>query len=199
MSASLPSTPEARDRLIDAIAPLVAPMGYEVVYLEVQTQRQKTLRVFIDFAEWSEDKTVGIEDCVKVAKALDEPLDTLPELEKIFKGTYELEVSSPGVDRPLRTLRDFERFSGRDARIHVYRPIQAEELENPAYQAKNPKQKNFLGKLLGLRNGKVLLFAGPDLEAKIDDAWTVTLPLQLISKANLEPKFDFSKSPDSEL
>ncbi len=192
-----------QDRLIELISPLVSPLGYEVVHVEVVTARQKTLRVFIDFSESrGASGGVGIQDCVDVTKALDEPLDKMPELERIFQGAYELEVSSPGVDRPLRTERDFDRFKGKDVRIHVYRPLTAEELENPPYREKNPKQKNFLGQLQGLDRGKVILAisAGPTGDGKKNKKGVahltlaperVLIPMALISKANIEPKFDF--------
>lgn len=201
-------------QLIERIAPLVEPLGYEIVHLEVQIGRGRTLRLFID--RLNSDTRIGIEDCVKVTKALDEPLETLPELEEVFNGApYELEVSSPGVDRPLRTARDFERFAGREARIHVYRPLTAEELGNSAYAAKNPKQKNFIGTLRGFREERVLLVVEPSgsvakergksgkkksektgngkdlpVGSGTKSAEEVSIPLPLISKANLEPSFE---------
>ncbi len=171
---------QTQERLIALISPLLEPLGYEIVHLEVQNQRQKVLRLFVDSS-----KGVGIEDCVKVTKALDEPLDAMPEIEAVFKGHYELEVSSPGADRPLRRSKDYEKFSGKEARIHVFRPLTAEELENTGYHQKNPRQKNFLGTLKGVRGEKVLLA----LENKLGE---VTIPLPLISKANLEPRFDLA-------
>lgn len=230
------------DQLIHLINPLIVQLGYEVVYLEIINNRQRTLRIFIDFNETGLShhsdslpisleevpagspleaiplKTIGIEDCVKVTRALDEPLDQLPEVEALFKGPYELEVSSPGVDRPLRTPRDYERFLGKEARIHVYRPLSAEELNNANYQSRNPKQKNFFGILKGFRENRVLLEvsntspaeksalkhsgkktqkkgkAGNGLEKNTlvpltNSAEEVAIPLPLISKANLEPRF----------
>jgi ribosome maturation factor RimP len=203
-------TPEA---LIQRISELIAPLGYEVVHLELLNTRQRVLRLFIDFREQAEGQAVGIEDCAKVSKALDEPLEQLPDLQTIFGGqTYELEVSSPGVDRPLRTERDYQRFMGKTVRIHVFRPLTAEELENPAYQSKNPKQKNFIGVLAGLEGqGRIRLkldpMTGPTPakgakgrkvakpKAKTEQpADVVTIPLPLVSKANLEPQFDLTES-----
>lgn len=183
-------------------------MGYEVVHVEVQTHRQKTLRIFIDFA-MDGSSTIGIDDCVKVTRALEEPLEKLPEVESIFHGAYELEVSSPGVDRPLRTARDFTRFTGREARIHVFRPLSAEELENAHYQARNPKQKNFFGTVTGVTASQdgVRVEISPEGSSagkapgrksskknknpEVSENQTVTIPLSLISKANLEPRFEF--------
>lgn len=192
--------------LIEVINPLLLPVGYEVVHLEIQMQRQRTLRVFIDFSEPAEGKTVGIEDCVKATRALDEPLDQVEKIQALFKGTYELEVSSPGVDRPLRLEKDYSRFAGKEARIHTYRALTANELGNTSYFEKNPRQKNFLGILSGIKDGKVLLAVSAGSSAKQgkskqkpktnkdrDPAASaeISIPLPLISKANLEPQFDF--------
>ena len=165
------------------------------------------LRVFIDHSNADPDQdAIGIQDCVKVTKALDEPLDQFQEIEAMFKGSYELEVSSPGVDRPLRLQKDYERFSGREVRINIFRPLTNDEMGNAHYFEKNSKQKNFLGTLKGVQNGKVMLAltiaaktAGKKpakkgakfAPANTNSAVVVTIPLPLISKANLEPYFDF--------
>ncbi len=189
-------------------------MGYQVVHIEAQTHRQKTLRIFIDYLEYSGEKTIGIEDCVRVSRALEETLDQSQEIENIFHGSYELEVSSPGVDRPLRTLQDFERFSDREIRVHVYRALTGDEIENPDYHAKNPKQKNFLGHLLALRGEKIALRISEKgsemilkkvkskqkalLNTNSVEGSEILIPLPLISKAHLEPHFDFDGSDESE-
>lgn len=233
-----PTPPKADDRLMDLISSLIEPQGFEVVHLEVINQRQKTLRVFIDRLNGAADHQrggIGIQDCVDVTRLLDEPLEQSPEVEAIFKGPYELEVSSPGVERPLRKEKDFVRFAGREARIHSFRPLSVEELGGTGssleaaavahYQVKNPKQKNFLGVLKGVENGKVLLTVlaggesgspkktakqkkptktgeGPNskepLNAQAALGVTLSIPLALISKANLEPKFDFDSSESGE-
>lgn len=199
------------DKLIEAINPLIQSLGYEVVYLEVLTHRQKTLRLFIDFAQASPDKTIGIEDCVRVTKALDEPLEKVQIVEEVFHGAYELEVSSPGVDRPLRQAKDFSRFAGREVRIHTFRPLKPDEIGNASYYEKNPRQKNFYGTLSGIEQDRVRLAisAGPtanpgksgkkskttkEMETKTSLQAEISIPLPLISKANLEPKFDFDSS-----
>jgi ribosome maturation factor RimP len=207
-----PSSKTSTEALIDWIDRLIQPLGYEVVHLELQSHRQKTLRVFIDFADSrgttdsGEEKAIGIEDCVAVTRALDEPLDQIPEIEALLHGAYELEVSSPGVDRPLRQAKDFVRFAKREARIHTFRPLTAEEIGNEAYFSKNPKQKNFFGTLLGVSGDKVQLAVSPgpsaekgkskrkpktNKEAETGASAEISIPLPLISKANLEPKFDF--------
>jgi len=142
-------------QLIEKISQLIQPMSYEVVYLEMNPSR-RTLRVFIDHLDRTDG--VGIEDCVNVTRAISEPLDLMPEINQVFGETsYELEVSSPGIDRPLRNERDFEKFKGREIRIQLFRAATGEELSNPDYAAKNPKQKNFLGTLKGFFEGKVII------------------------------------------
>lgn len=208
------STKHPHEALIQLVSQWIHPLGYQVVHIEVQTHRQKTFRIFIDHLEYSPEKTIGIEDCVRVSRALEETLDQAPEVEKVFHGSYELEVSSPGVDRPLRTSQDFERFKDREIRVHVYRALTAEEMENAAYHSKNPKQKNFLGRLLGLRGEKIALRISETGSAmtlkrskskqKADpmtnsaEGSDVLIPLPLISKAHIEPHFDFDSGNESE-
>jgi len=207
------------ERLATLISPLIEPLGFEVVHVEVHTHREKTLRLFIDRLKG--DDAVGIEDCAAVSHAINEPLDAIPEVESVFHGPYELEVSSPGVDRPLRHARDFERFSGREARLYVFRPLTAEELGNAEFHKKHPKQKSFLGVLKGIERSadgkeqKLLLNLVPDhgseaslkavkgkkgvkTSVKNSAAEAIAIPLPLITKANLEPKFDFDRPAESE-
>jgi len=214
-----------QDQLIQLIAPWVAPLGYQIIYLEVQAHRQKTLRITIDHCPASDtqaeshskdNKTIGIEDCVKVSRALDGILDQIPEVQALLPGSYELEISSPGINRPLRTSADFQQFAGSVARIQVYRPLAGEELENENYHVKNPKQKNFLGTLLGVVQGKVILSISQpkklspkqkkkskanirtELTTNSEEGNQVTIPLPLISKANLEPQVDFEDCDERE-
>ena len=212
-ASELTSRTPPHDQLFELISSRIITLGYQLVHLEIQLHKQKILRVFIDHLE---PKGIGIEDCVKVSRALDEFLDETPLVSSLLPSTYELEVSSPGADRPLRTASDFERFQGREVRIHVYRPLQEDEINNPKYLAKNPKQKNFLGTLIGFQEGKVVLcLASKDHEkgnsskkAKAKnkaqpntnsvEEMKITIPLPLISKANLEPHFDFEASDERE-
>lgn len=175
---------EAKQILESKVSEILKDLGYELVACEVLPTGRKTLRVFIDRA--GESAPIGIEDCVAVTRALDEPLESIPELEKLFEGPYELEVSSPGVDRPLRGEKDYVRFQGKLIRVHVFRPLTAGEIENPDYQQKNPKQKNFIGTLEGVCGSKLVL-AVKDIQTQ------VLIPFPLIAKANLEPVFEFEK------
>lgn len=197
--------------LIEKLTPILDAIGFELVHLEMQTHAGKVLRVYIDRADPRAAETlgpIGVEDCALASRTLDEPLEAMPEVDRAFGGAYELEVSSPGVDRPLRKARDFEKFSGRDARIFTFRPLTAEELGNDDYQKRNPKQKNFLGVLGGIQNAndgstRVKLLISPSMGAsskgkkpgkksEMERRDEILVPISLISKANIEPDFDFS-------
>mgnify|MGYP001577687889 CR=1 FL=1 len=178
----------AVDRLFNFISGLLSPTGCECVQIEVLSSRQKILRVFIDRTDGA---PVGVEDCVAVTRLLDEPLETAVEIKEVFKDApYDLEVSSPGVDRPLRRVKDFARYQGKETRIHTFRPLTVEEAGNADYVAKNPRQKNFLGAIAGIQGEE----PGSTLVELQIGAVKVGIPLRLISKANLEPKFDFDRS-----
>ncbi|MEO5970428.1 MAG: hypothetical protein ABIQ95_10920, partial [Bdellovibrionia bacterium] len=163
MAPNLTAIGHPHARLIELISPLIFPLGYRIIDLEIQSHREKILRIYIDHLEASPGKEkigidkIGIEDCVRVSKALDEPIDQIPEVESLLSGAYELEISSPGINRALRMSGDFEKFAGSKVRVHTYRPLTALELNNAKYQAANPKQKNFLGILSGFRESKVVL------------------------------------------
>lgn len=182
----------ASQQILEQIAPLLAPLGYEVIHVEIQTHKNRTLRVYIDRLPAGGD-LIGVEDCAQVSRALDGFLESSTEIQLFFKGHYDLEVSSPGVFRPLRTAKDFTRFAGQEAKISLFRPLNAQELNNDDYAQRNPKQKNFSGKLLGFKNDRVLLEVLSGKPGKSHASLeTVTIPLEVISKANLEPQFDFA-------
>lgn len=115
--------------------------GLELVHLEYQREaRGRILRVFIDKADG-----VAIDDCVNISRQLSDILDV-----HLQTGlAYHLEVSSPGIDRPLGKLADFERFCGQTARIRLKEPQNG--------------QRNFTGILMG-RTGDTIhlqITAGP--------------------------------------
>jgi|GEM_PF-265162 len=144
------ATPEAR--LIHFLESRLDSLGYELVAIELLNHREKKLCIYIDFPESLSSESspaISIEDCVRVTHELDQPLESQPDLQEIFKGPYELEVSSPGINRPLRKPSDFVKYAGEIARITTLRPLLGEETGAAEYSAKNPKQKNFYGILRG--------------------------------------------------
>ena len=141
------------------IEPVVSGLGYEVVDIEFRPHpRDGLLRVFID-----QESGIQLEDCEAVSRQLSAMLD----VEDPVPGHFNLEVSSPGLDRPLRKAEDFERFAGETVKI---------KLSMPTIEG----QRNFTGKLLGLKDNEVLLEV---------DGETNYLPLGGIHKARLVPQF----------
>lgn len=102
---------------IDAIIePTVEDMGYTLVRTRVRGARRMQVQVM---AERTNGSGMDVEDCARLSRAISALLD----VEDPITGTYTLEVSSPGIDRPLITPQDFERFVGFDARVEAGCPI----------------------------------------------------------------------------
>jgi ribosome maturation factor RimP len=136
--------------------PIAEPLGLEVVDVAFRREaRGWVLRVIID-----SPGGVRLDDCQAVSERLGDRLDA----EGLIDHPYALEVSSPGLDRPLRAAADFVRFAGRRARIRTAEPIGG--------------QRNFQGVLRGCHGGTVFL------EADRGDA--VAIPHALIVRARLE-------------
>ncbi|GMQ91494.1 MAG: ribosome maturation factor RimP [Gammaproteobacteria bacterium] len=132
-------------------------MGYEFVGVEQAGVGAGTiLRVYIDSADG-----IMLNDCEKVSRQLSALLD----VEDPISGRYTLEVSSPGLDRPLMKLEDFQRFEGEEARIKVGRAVLG--------------RRNFTGRLRGIEGETVLL----EMDQEIYD-----LPYADIERARLVPK-----------
>lgn len=170
--------------LYPIIAEALAPLGYEVVAIERVIHKEKKLRLYIDWSTESGKSGISLDDCVKVSHALDAPLEGNPVVEKAFPTGYDLEVSSPGIDRPLKRKADFARFKEKPVRIHTFRPLTDTECKNAEYIKKNPKQKHFIGTLQGLNGDEVLVQINKD---------QIHIPFPLISKAHLEPQFNSSQ------
>ena len=141
--------------LTQTLESTLSGMGYELVDLE-RSGKGKLLRVYIDKAGG-----VNVDDCAAVSN----------HLSRVFavEGVaYDrLEVSSPGLDRPLRQEKDFVRYAGHNARIKVRVPVAG--------------QRNFVGVLRETRGGKVELDV---------DGTTVSLELANLDRARLVPAFD---------
>lgn len=104
-----------KDTLQELVAPLVADLGYEFVGLEYQSNpKHRLLRIYID----REDGGVNLDDCERVSREVSALLD----VEDPIKGQYSLEVSSPGVERPLFTPEQFTRFRGEQAKVQLHAP-----------------------------------------------------------------------------
>lgn len=150
--------------------------GYGLEIFDVQLRRESigtVLRVVIDRPDLGrpttpEEDSIGIEDCQHVSRDLSALLDVEEEsLEQPALGqTYTLEVSSPGLDRPLRHAADYRRFTGRLAKIVTSEPLDG--------------QSAFSGRLAGIEDGVVRLEEGRR---------THRVPLAQIKRGRLEVEF----------
>jgi len=118
------------------IAPSLSAMGYEIVRVLLSGDRRAKLQLMIERADGA---GMTIDDCATASRATEAILD----VEDPIAGGYVLEVSSPGIDRPLTRLADFERFAGFDARIETRIPMDG--------------RRRFRGRLLGLDGQSVRL------------------------------------------
>ncbi|MDT8364320.1 MAG: ribosome maturation factor RimP [Nitrosomonas sp.] len=142
--------------LFELLEPTLAGMGYELVEVE-QLSSGKLLRVFVD----KPDSGITLDDCVAVSNHLAQLL----AVENIAYSR--LEVSSPGLDRPLKKKADFFRYQGETVRIRLRIPWQG--------------QKNFVGKLHAMQDDIVILET---------DGGLLRIQLNNVDKARLVPKFD---------
>jgi ribosome maturation factor RimP len=111
------ATNPVEERVIALIEPTASGLGYRVVRVRLSGNRRKRLQIM---AERNSDGLMGIDDCTKLSRAL-APVFDLED--PIPGGEYDLEVSSPGIDRPLMRIEDFERFVGFDAKVETAVPI----------------------------------------------------------------------------
>lgn len=163
-------------RIEALIAPQVQTLGYELLDLEYQPRSNLGGPVLRLFIENPKGVAITFEDCV----AVDHGLDTLfesAEFEAVLTETFTLEVSSPGLDRPLKKPSDFLKYVGQRAEVKTYRPLTEEEMGNGKYYVHHQKQKNFFGVLKG--------YAGDSVELEADNQ-TFKIPFALITKANLD-------------
>ena len=100
----------------ELLEPTLKHMGYELYSLDQSGQSGRTLRISIDHSE-----PITIQDCERVSKVAGPLIDH----SNLIEGSYELEVSSPGAERPLRSRQDYERFQGKRVNIH-YRSGESE-------------------------------------------------------------------------
>jgi ribosome maturation factor RimP len=147
---------QQENRLADLIEPVVEATGFELVRVRVTGGRTKTLQVMAERA----DGTMTAEDCATLSRALSPVLDAADPIE----GGYTLEVSSPGIDRPLVKAKDFEAWRGWPAKLELNRLVEG--------------RKRFSGVVAGMDEGKVAF----DIEGENE---TALFPLEWIANAKL--------------
>jgi len=146
-------------KLTQLLQPLIEDMGYEFVGLEHSSNpKNPVLVIYIDRPEG-----IGVEDCEKVSREVAALLD----VEDPIPGHYNLEVSSPGLDRPLFTLEQFARFIGEQVKVSLYAPLNG--------------RRKFKGRILGAESGSVRLD---------QDGTEVELDMGNIARARLVPDYD---------
>lgn len=139
-------------------ASIAAEQQLELVDVEYVKERgEYFLRVYID-----KEGGVGLDDCQGMSEVLSDRLDEVDPI----PGSYSLEVSSPGLARPLKKPSDYQRFAGSKVQVRTYGPIDG--------------RKNWQGTLLGLTEGAVELDV---------DGVHVRLPLEMVARAQLVPEF----------
>lgn len=145
-------------QLIEMLAPIVESMGFVFWGLEYSAQGRHTLlRVFIDHADG-----INVDQCAAVSRQLSSVLD----VEDPISGDYTLEVSSPGMDRPLFTLEQFRQYVNHIVDLRLRMPFDG--------------RRKFKGQLTGVEQEDIVLFI---------DGHEYLLPIDLIEKANVVPQF----------
>ncbi len=139
------------------IAPTVLAMGYAVVRVKLSGgSHNPVLQLMV---ERRDEKSMTVEGCAEISRALSAILDVADPI----ANAYQLEVSSPGIDRPLVKPADFERFAGEVAKLETGAPIDG--------------RKRFQGRLLGVSGGAVRM--------KLDEGSEVAVPLDAVTRAKL--------------
>jgi len=156
---------QLQDKLKELIQPIVSSLGYELWGCVLHYAGKRTvLRVYIELMPDISLQRVAVSlgDCGKVSREISAIFD----VEDVIKGSYTLEVSSPGMDRQLFTVEQYQRFVGSLIALHLL--------------ANEQGRRNYKGRLMGVDNASITL--------QVDDA-EVIIPLASIDKANIIPEF----------
>ncbi len=141
-------------RLAEIVSPTIEDMGFELVRIRLMSGKRTTLQIMTE----RPDGGIEVEDCAKISRAVSAILD----VEDPISGEFNLEVSSPGIDRPLTRLKDFERYEGYEVKIDASELIDG--------------RRRFKGVLQGVEDNEVLI--------EIQEG-TIGLDFDLIADAKL--------------
>jgi ribosome maturation factor RimP len=147
-----------KPEILTLIKDVVAETGYGLAYVDYVSGKNSTLVVALENTDGS---PVTLGDCEKVSRRLSTHLDILDPI----KNAYQLEVSSPGLDRPLFTVQDYEKFQGHAVKLTLKMPRDG--------------QKRFQGKLLGVKEDVIQLHT--------DEEESLSIPLSEIHRCKLIP------------
>lgn len=144
-------------RFREVVEPVLASLGYDCVHVELTVEHgRKIARLYIDRTD---GQATSLEDCVRATRELDPALDVAD----VIPSRYELEVSSPGINRPLSRRMDFEKFKGQKVAVRTFEKV--------------GDRRNFLGTLLGMEGDEI----------RIDvDGREMRVPFEEVSKAHLD-------------
>jgi len=155
---------DAVTRITEIVGEIIAPLGMGLVDLEYKREgRDMVVRVFIE-----KEGGITLDDCSSVSRELSDILD----VEDFMPEHYTLEVSSPGICRPLKKITDYERFRGHLVKVKTF-----ETLTDDA----GNKRKTFVGKLTGIEGGLISI--------DLTEGQHAAIPLDKVAKANLEFEF----------
>lgn len=146
-------------RMAEIIAPVIEDMGFELVRVRLMGGLTKTLQIMAERPEGG----ITVDECGAISTAVSAVLD----VEDPISETYTLEVSSPGIDRPLTRLKDFETFEGYEARIETEEMIDG--------------RRRFKGVIAGVEDDEVLI----NIEGQGDEEQTIGLKFDWLSDAKL--------------
>ncbi len=148
---------ELADRIAGMVRPTLEALRYDLVRVQVQGRERVRLQIM---AERVDGRPMSVDDCATLSHAISAVLD----VEDPIHGAYTLEISSPGIDRPLVRLADYTRFSGFEVRIELSRPVDG--------------RRRFRGRLLGTSGDAIqLLVEGKDVTVHFADVQRAKLML----------------------
>ena len=142
-------------RLASIVAPTIDGLGFELVRLRLMSGRRNVLQIMAD----RPDGGIEVDDCAKISRGVSAVLD----VEDPISGEYVLEVSSPGIDRPLTRLKDFQTYAGHEAKLETHEMIDG--------------RRRFKGVLQGVEDGEILV--------EIEEDTVIGLDFDMLSDAKL--------------
>ena len=155
---------DVAERITEIVTEIGAPLGIALVDLEYKREgRDMVVRLFLE-----KEGGIMLDDCADVSRQLSDILD----VEDFMPEHYTLEVSSPGICRPLKKNGDYQRFVGHLIKVKTFDTLTDD---------KGNKRKTFVGKLLGLEEGVISM--------DLTEGQHAFIPLDKVAKANLEFEF----------
>ena len=153
MDSLITKTP-LENRILLIVSPIIEDMGFELIRIRLIDGKSKLIQIMVD----SPEMDITVDDCANISNELSAAID----IEDPYEGAFNLEVSSPGIDRPLTRLCDFDRWNGYEVKLETTTAIEG--------------QKRFKGILSGTNQDEVLI---------ILDIGTIGLKFKWLSEAKL--------------